>query len=499
LIGWKVLHGMRNALLEGAGLARRRLWLVPFVLAGLVLNPTTGHSDAPERLVVVNSASWTPYSFLDAGGEPRGLLIDLWRLFGERNAVEIVFRLVDWSDTFELIKRGEADVHGGLTVSKARETSLDFSRELLRVRTLVFVPSDAVDDDLAEIGQEPVGVVAAAYEQRFIETHFPYVRLRTYPNSEVMVKAAIAGEVHAFVADDPSGYYRLLLADAMDRYRGAHALYTSGIHAAVKKGDDELLAFIDAGFAKITDAEVQSVHDRWLIPAKPIPSWLMPAALSTCVILIVLALGIHYLALRRTVSRRTVDLNTSIQKLEIANRELDRLASTDPLTGVANRHTFYERAALETERAKRYRRPLSIALFDLDRFKQINDRYGHLAGDAVLSEFARKVGAGLRETDLFARFGGDEFVALLPETRRSEAASVARRILDDLRDHRFDYEGRILPVSFSAGVAEFEGEGSVDAWIRRADSGLYQSKREGRAMVTESLVQSEAPAFEPRA
>lgn len=91
----------------------------------------------------------------------------------------------------------------------------------------------------------------------------------------------------------------------------------------------------------------------------------------------------------------------------------------------------------------------------------------------------------MRESDLFARLGGDEFVALLPETARDTAVFLARRILDELRDWRSDHGGETIEVSFSAGVAEFEDDRSIADWIDRADTGLYRSKREGRAQVTQ--------------
>jgi diguanylate cyclase (GGDEF)-like protein len=366
---------------------RRRV--VAVLLLGLSF--AAGGTEVPERLTVVHSASWTPYAFRDSDGQPSGLMIDLWRLFGERNDVEIAFELVDWRDTFELV--------------------------------------------------------------------------------------------------------RLLLADAIGRFRAEHALYTSGIRVAVTKGADDLLRFIDAGFSRITDAEVEAIHDRWAASEQPLPGWLLTSAIATVVTLCLLGLLAHYIVLQRMVRRRTADLNASLHALEQANRELGRRASTDPLTGIANRHTFYERAAAEIERAKRYGRPLSLALFDLDHFKQINDRFGHLAGDAVLTDFAAAVGAKLRDTDTFARFGGDEFVVLLPETRGAEAVFMVRRILGDLGEHRFQYDGNALSVSFSAGVAEYSGGEAVDDWLQRADSSLYRGKSSGRSIVTTGAGPDAASTF----
>jgi diguanylate cyclase (GGDEF)-like protein len=348
----------------------------------------------------------------------------------------------------------------------------------------LFVSYGTDDDaDLAEMADEPVGVVATTFDHEFIETHFPQVNLRTYPNARELVEAAIRGEIEAFVADYPTGHYHLLLLDAINEFRSVDTLYTEGIHVAVKKGATELLAFLEAGFDKITKAEIDAIRDRWLIPSEPIPRWILLAAITTGASLFLIALGAHYLSLRRTVHRRTLDLNATIRKLEVANGKLQHLAQVDPLTKIHNRQAFFDQADQEIERAKRYARPLSLALFDLDYFKQVNDRFGHLAGDTVLKGFADAMRAKLRETDLFARLGGDEFIALLPETPHDEAVLLARRLLRELRDERINHENEVIDLSFSAGVAEFKDDRSIEDWIRRADMQLYRSKAEGRAQV----------------
>lgn len=125
----------------------RRIWLIAaFVLvssatiamAAVAVPPSGG--ELSRRIVVTNSASWVPYSFLDHAGQPRGVLIELWRLFARKNNVEVEFKLVDWAKSLEMVRNGEADVHGGLTETDQRRESLYFyQREILRARTLVFL------------------------------------------------------------------------------------------------------------------------------------------------------------------------------------------------------------------------------------------------------------------------------------------------------------------------------------------------------------------------
>jgi diguanylate cyclase len=155
-------------------------------------------------------------------------------------------------------------------------------------------------------------------------------------------------------------------------------------------------------------------------------------------------------------------------------------ATRDTLTGLPNRLAYNDRLAIELARMRRAGTPLALAVLDLDRFKSINDTWGHQAGDRVLKHLAREIGSQVRTQDLFARFGGEEFVLLLPETGLDGAA----RLCDALRQHiagcRFKYKDAPVAVTISCGVTVFANADDADGAFERADRGLYAAKRNGR-------------------
>jgi diguanylate cyclase (GGDEF)-like protein len=152
-------------------------------------------------------------------------------------------------------------------------------------------------------------------------------------------------------------------------------------------------------------------------------------------------------------------------------------ARLDALTGLLNRRGFIERAEIELARARRERSRLAIATFDLDHFKAINDDYGHEVGDRVLARAARAFAAEMREVDVLARMGGEEFVALLPGEGAAEAAMVADRV----RERLAALSDPDLPtVTVSAGVASLSPPGDLDELLRAADGALYEAKSSGR-------------------
>lgn len=214
------------------------------------------------------------------------------------------------------------------------------------------------------------------------------------------------------------------------------------------------------------------------------------------------ALGRHDVAYRELEAAWTVNevrlgraarsrrLNLQIvHRLREAEWERDvarRQALEDPLTGLANRRCLDEQGAELVASSLAHGRPLAAAVLDLDHFKQVNDRYGHEAGDRVLQAVSRWLRLGLRAGDLAARNGGEEFVVLLPDTRADGAAALIERVLAELRRMEHVADEERFSCTFSAGVAEIEPGDTLTRLLARADGLLYRAKRAGRNRVEAS-------------
>src|SRR5438552_5391502 len=161
-------------------------------------------------------------------------------------------------------------------------------------------------------------------------------------------------------------------------------------------------------------------------------------------------------------------------------REARQLADLDALTGLHNRRYFHETLAREVSRAHRYGRKLALVVFDLDDFKAINDRIGHLSGDAVLAETADRVRDVVRSADVACRVGGDEFAVILPESSTGDADQLYHRLLGAISTHPIGQAGRL---SVSAGIAELRDDDDPTIFFERADEALYRAKEHGKAQV----------------
>src|SRR6516165_8281174 len=167
------------------------------------------------------------------------------------------------------------------------------------------------------------------------------------------------------------------------------------------------------------------------------------------------------------------------------HEEIYRLTIIDALTEIHNKRYFLEFLDRELARSARYHRPLSLLMFDIDRFKAINEELGHLGGDFTLRELSARIKGSIRKEELFARYGGEEFAVVLPETPCQGAANLGERLVNVINGQPFQYENRSYQVTISVGVTTTQGEKDItpSELIRRADEKLYQAKHQGRNRV----------------
>jgi diguanylate cyclase (GGDEF)-like protein len=186
----------------------------------------------------------------------------------------------------------------------------------------------------------------------------------------------------------------------------------------------------------------------------------------------------------RILVERNQELDQARSQLGDLNRELESLSRTDSLTGLSNRRGMRERFETEVMRSRRRGKGFAIVMADVDRFKKINDRFGHAAGDRVLVAIAEVLAASTRGSDLAARWGGDEFLVMLLDTEIEFAPVFANRVRERVEDLAVDWNGERVSVTVTLGVARVDAESSFDRSLSTADELLYQGKHSGRNVVT---------------
>ncbi|MDI9244097.1 diguanylate cyclase [Marinobacter sp. CHS3-4] len=186
-------------------------------------------------------------------------------------------------------------------------------------------------------------------------------------------------------------------------------------------------------------------------------------------------------------------LNARKELMDLAQAH-KQAAQTDELTGLSNRRDMQHRLNEEFSRHQRSGHHFSIVLIDLDLFKHINDEYGHDAGDQVLKDFATLMNAVIRKADVASRWGGEEFLILLPDTALLQALTLAERLRQKVAKHEFSFAGDSMPVTISAGVCSIAKTGSVNELLKHADLHLYSAKENGRNRIAPRVRTHEAEA-----
>jgi len=187
---------------------------------------------------------------------------------------------------------------------------------------------------------------------------------------------------------------------------------------------------------------------------------------------------------RLEIATDITDKKLADEELRAAKKYAEELAQKDELTGLKNRRAFFEQGTRIIEQSKRFRHPISVIMMDIDHFKMINDDYGHSIGDKVLRAVAEPLQRVVREIDIVARMGGEEFAIILPETGLEEASNLAERLRSEIEDLVVTNDGHQIKITASFGVVACkDGDGNIEVLLTDADNALYVAKKNGRNQI----------------
>ena len=289
-------------------------------------------------LIITNSATYPPFAFIDRKGIPQGLLIDLWKEWAKENDVDVRFKLVDWNDSLELIRQGKADIHAGLFKTKSRKSYMYFSDGLFQLTTRMFISNKLPITRIEDIGDIEVGVVKGGYEEEYIRFNYPHIHVRLFANNKLLVEAACFSKIDIFIADYPVGMYYLSHYGIVEKFRILQTLYCQCLYSAVKKGNRELLTFVNNGLRGMDSSKKELIIQKWIRSEEVLPSWLIPSMAIAVIVMpvTVLLIYVHILGnykkrLEIQVTERTDELREKNIELEKALEEVRTLSGMLPI------------------------------------------------------------------------------------------------------------------------------------------------------------------------
>lgn len=459
-------------------LARHGLRLLCAVVAGFaspVLASPVAPLTADEQAYVAShpeipycvDPDWEPFEIITRDGTHEGIAADLLRLAAQR--VGLTLRLVrtkDWDESLSASQEGRCTMLSFLNQTNKREQWLTFTDPLF-IDSNVFITRQehAFILDPSSLEDETIVFPSGTAMEERIRQDYPNLRTTSVESERdaihaVEIKKAdltLRSLIVAAYVIRKEGLFNLKIA-------GQLPSYANHLRVGIRKSEPLLRDILNKGIASITPFERGQIVNRHVsikVEAAPDYTLLLWGAGGLSVVLFLVSLyALHQRSLRC---------------------HLQRVSRTDALTNLANRTWLNSVLPAEISRALRSKQALSVILLDIDHFKKINDQYGHLIGDQVLIKVAKLLQAAVRPYDTCARWGGEEFLILCPNTSLSVAHTIAERVRLSIAEHDFGAPG---PVTISAGVSCLIEYDSEDKLLGRADSALYISKNQGRNRVT---------------
>ena len=439
-----------------------------------------------KRIRVAVDRDWYPMDFVDEHGKHSGIAADYLALLSKRLGITFeVDTEHSWSEVMEMVRARELDMFAMAANTPERSQYTHFTRPYIR-SPMVIVTNQDVDyiDGAAGLRGKRIAVVKGYASHEWLRSNHPDLDLRLMDTTVEGLERVATGEVFAFV-DNLASVSFLIKQQGLSNLKVSGQLPIAFDLAMGVRSDWPLLqGILQKGLDAISPEEKDAIYEKWVrLEVETRIDFSKVAPYFIALVLILALVAFDALRMRRMhhqLRHTNLKLRQAESLLTEQNQQLERLSITDKLTDIYNRFKLDAALSEQQALAERYHRPLSVVMFDLDNFKDVNDTYGHHAGDEVLKVFASLVNQSVRKTDIFGRWGGEEFMLICPETDAQIAFELADRIRTRLTMQSFA-EGFTQTVS--AGVAQYHSGQTLTEWVIDCDKRLYQAKQEGRNRV----------------
>ncbi|AZV46994.1 diguanylate cyclase [Nautilia sp. PV-1] len=420
--------------------------------------------------------NWAPFN-TKINGKIAGISVDYWNLIKKRLHLKSDFIITDkWETVLNKIRLKQADVALSASKTKDREKYSIFTKPYA-----VFPIAIATRNNIGYIAsmqflKNKIIVVGKNYTAaRLLKEKYPKFNILEVENIKTALKMVSEGKAYAAIDIMPVLIYNI------NKYEFAN-LKISGktplkfkMQFMVRNDYKPLVSAINKAIDTITPREKNKIYSKWIYVNYQNGFSLKQVLIGSLIIGIMVTVLFIYWIIR---------LKKEIKKRHQLEEELRKISFYDSLTSIYNRYKIDMSLKTQIELSKRYKTPLSIIFFDIDDFKKINDTYGHKIGDEVLIELSKTIKENIRQTDIFGRWGGEEFIIILPNTNVTVAQKIAQKLKRVIENHNFPF---IKKLTCSFGVTEMKENDSINTLTVRADTLLYEAKKQGKNRVISDL------------
>lgn len=428
-----------------------------------------------------------PYEAISNEGQHLGAFADLLEVMRNNSGLNIrLVPVAHYQAALSQLRAGGCDLISA-AMPGLSQADIQLSQPLLESPLVIATRLEAVYvSGFSDLMQVPVAVVKDSSVAAYLTEFHPALQLQPYADIKAALKAVARGKAFGLIDTLPV-ISRSIAGDYLTDIKISGELAGDyPVQLATLSDNATLLQIVNKAIQSITPEQFEQAASQWLQPqvlAEPANYRLLKQLGAGVLILLA---GIFFWnrklsKLNREISESRNQLMRMHRQLKEKNSLLEQLSTTDQLTGLKNRHYLEGVMQKWVDESHHRNRPLlSLLLIDIDHFKQVNDQYGHHRGDAVLTDFAQLLKASGREHDVIARWGGEEFLVVCPDTPAEEAHQLAGAMLERIRRHRFEEIGQ---CTASMGIASWQPGDCYESLCRRADDALYRAKESGRNRV----------------
>lgn len=428
---------------------------------------------------VAIDTSWEPIEYVNDKGQLSGIAKGYLDFLSQATGIHFQPATeLGWSEAVQRAQKRELDMFSAVISTQERRRYMNYTDPYLKFPMVIATRrQEPFISDMDQLNGHTVSVVANYASHEKMQKYYPEIPLYLVNTPQEGLEAVSNGKAYAYI-DNLAVISHIINQENLSNMQiSGETPFRADIAMAIRKDWPELHSIIQKVLNSMSEQTQNRLTNPWLqVTYKKELQWRTLAYIMTPVLAILFIILIYNRRLRQLNN----DLVTTQGELTKTNQKLETLSITDPLTGAFNRGHTDQVLKQESERASRYHLNLSLILIDLDNFKQVNDKYGHLTGDAVLIQTSKWIESVIRSTDTFGRWGGEEFVIICPETDLAQAVMLAEKIRSGIEQQRFPEK---LKQTLSIGVAQYRFNESTDQWIYRTDQSLYTAKHNGKNQV----------------
>jgi len=437
---------------------------------------------------------WAPFSYVSDEKKVVGLSKDYSDKVIHNVGLNVEYIAYDkWEDILTDIKSGKCDLLNGLYYTKERAEYIYYTMPYLHMKEYFFIREDATPVlFMKDLEKKKVALVKGYAVTEWVKRYYPSIEVNEKETISDCLYSVSTGESDAFIGDNPSTRYNM-------EENFISGIYMSNINTdrkprelrmGVKKAYPLLARILDKSIMHLSESEQKQIKEKWMSEIQEKTNWVLVGSIFAFILLVTSVIIVFNIRLRQLVKEKTEaleKLNHELEdKVEVRTKELihlnDKLllaANTDPMTGIYNRRYFFDVSQQILAISKKDNMPICIAMLDIDKFKNINDTYGHDVGDKVIKQSVEIIRRHLQEEDVLIRFGGEEFLVVMLDTSLKDAIVLCDGIREDMEEsYPIDKKTK---VTISIGISEFQiDDKDIDVIVKRADNALYKAKRTGR-------------------